>query len=55
MIFALLALHYGVLHWGKAIGLSLALLVSIVWASMFVVLNHRKVSAMSKAKENGSH
>ena len=45
MIFALLALHYGVLGWGKAVGLSMALVVSIVWATMFVLLNHRKAAA----------
>jgi len=37
--FALLVLHYGVLWWGEAIGLSLAFLVSIIWALLFVMLN----------------
>lgn len=45
MILALLTVHYGVLEWGKAIGLSAALLVSIVWAMMFVLLNRRKAIA----------
>ncbi len=46
MIFAFLVLHYGVLWWGEAIGLSVSLLVSIVFATMFIVLNRRRASAV---------
>ncbi len=42
MIVAFLALHYGVLWWGEALGLSASLLVSIVFAMMFVALNRRR-------------
>ena len=45
IILALLTVHYGVLWWGKSMGLSAALLVSIIWAMMFVALNRRKTAA----------
>lgn len=45
MILAFLALHYGVLWWGEAIGLSVSLLVSILWASLFILFNRRKMAA----------
>ena len=45
MILSLLTVHYGVMWWGKAIGLSAALVVSIIWATMFVVINRRNTLA----------
>lgn len=45
MILALLMVHYGVQWWGKTLGLCAALLVSIIWATMFIVLNRRNAAA----------
>ena len=44
MILSLLTVHYGVLWWGKAIGLSAALVVSIIWATIFIVFNRHKTA-----------
>lgn len=41
MVFALMMVHYGVLWWGAAIGLSMSLLVSILWAMGMLALNWR--------------
>lgn len=43
MTLALLVLHYGVVLWGEAIGLSLSLVASIIWAGAMVVVNRRRM------------
>jgi uncharacterized membrane protein (GlpM family) len=42
MVFALMAMHYGVVVYGSAIGLSIGLSVSVTWAVMLVVWNRRR-------------
>lgn len=43
MVFALMAMHFGVVAFGSAIGLSIGLAMSITWASLLVVWNKRRI------------
>lgn len=45
MTLALLVLHYGVVWWGEAIGLSLALVASILWAIVMIVVKTKQTNA----------
>ncbi len=50
MTLALMVLHYGVVWWGEAIGLSLSLVASILWALAMVALNIRRANAASTTR-----
>jgi len=50
MTLALMVLHYGVVWWGEAIGLSLSLVASILWALAMVALNIRRTNAASTTR-----
>ncbi|MEQ8735886.1 MAG: hypothetical protein RIC29_13250 [Rhodospirillaceae bacterium] len=49
MVLSLMILHYGVVWWGEAIGLSLSLLASILWALFMIMLNKRRMAVLAAA------
>jgi uncharacterized membrane protein (GlpM family) len=43
MVFALMAMHFGVVAYGSAIGLSIGLAMSVMWAVLLVMWNRRRM------------